>query len=142
MLRLGVVGLVSLLILSPHAAADPAQSVVKIHASIRFPHPSSPWIKGRGTPGYATGVVIDGRMILTNAHAVQYGSDITVELRSGEKYEAKVIAQAREIDLAALTVTDEKFFDRMPPLARSAALPSVKDPVSVFGFPVGGTALS
>src|SRR5262249_124144 len=46
------------------------------------------------------------------------------------------------IDLAVLRLDDETFFATHPPLKQADSLPSVKDPVLVYGFPTGGTSLS
>ena len=58
--------------------------------------------------------------------------------RGGDKLEAKVEFVAPEMDLALLTVTDEKFFEKRPALTRAKKLPKVQGKVAVYGFPVGG----
>ncbi|MEO5959642.1 MAG: trypsin-like peptidase domain-containing protein, partial [Opitutaceae bacterium] len=90
-----------------------------------------------------TGVIVEGRRILTNAHVVSYASEVQVQAnQSGDKISATVEAVAAGIDLALLRLEDETFFDTRPPLARATTLPAVKDSVLVFGFPTGGTSLS
>ena len=118
-------------------------SVVKIFSTLRMPDPTKPWTKSE--PGEATGsgVVIEGRRILTNAHVVLYANQIQVQAhQAGDKIQASVEAIAPGIDLAVLKLDDESLFERHKPLPRAASLPDVKDAVMVYGYPTGGTNLS
>jgi S1-C subfamily serine protease len=125
------------------AAAGPADSVVKVIASLTYPSPLQPWAKGKTVEVSGTGVVIEGRKILTNAHLVMYATEVHVQARPGaDKIEAKVAGLGTDIDLAVLTVQEEKFFEKRPALARARLLPKVQDGVAVHGFPVGGADLS
>jgi len=129
--------------LAPIVRAGPEESVVKVFASIRFPDPRQPWAKGNPTQNSASGVIIKGNRILTNAHVVEYGTEVFVEARpGGEKVEASIEALNYDLDLAVLTVKDEKFFEKRPPMPRLDKLPKTQDPVSVYGFPIGGNDLS
>ena len=130
------------------AAADAKSSavenaVVKIFATIRGPDPFKPWTKQAPQEITGTGVVIEGKRILTNAHLALYSSQVQVQAnQSGDKLAASVEFVAPGIDLAVLKLEDETFFDTHPPIARAPRLPSVKDPVLVYGFPTGGASLS
>ncbi|NNM61535.1 MAG: trypsin-like serine protease [Steroidobacteraceae bacterium] len=125
-----------------HAAAQVSDSVVKIFATMRYPDPYKPWTKQAPVQETASGVVIGGDRILTNAHVVLYAGQIQVQAHeSGDKIPAHVVAVAPGIDLAVLKV-DDSFFKNHPPLAREAGLPHIKDAVLVYGFPTGGTSLS
>jgi S1-C subfamily serine protease len=118
-------------------------AVVKVFATTRTPEPYQPWTKAQPRDISGTGVVIDGHRILTNAHVVLYASQIQVQAnRAGDKLSAHVAAVSPGIDLAILTLDDPGFFDTHPPIKRASILPSVKDPVLVYGFPTGGTSLS
>jgi S1-C subfamily serine protease len=128
---------------APAAAGVVESSVVKIFSTIRAPDVARPWAKA--SPGEATGsgVVVEGRRILTNAHVVLYASQVQVQAhQAGDKVSATVVAIAPGIDLALLKLDDESFFDQHPPLARLAALPDVKDAVMAYGYPTGGSNLS
>lgn len=133
---------------APTPAAAPApsavdNSVVKIFATMRYPDPFKPWSKQAPTEATGTGVVIEGKRILTNAHVALYASQIQVQAnQSGDKLPATVEYLAIGIDLAVLKLEDESFFDTHPALPRAQKLPSVKDTVMVYGFPTGGTTLS
>ena len=59
-----------------------------------------------------SGVIIDGKRILTNAHVVLYASQIFVQAdQSTERVPAKVTAIAPNIDLAIVQVDNPSFFD-------------------------------
>ncbi len=118
-------------------------SVVKITATMRYPNYNSPWTKHAPSEASGTGVVIDGKRILTNAHMVTYASQLFVESnQSSDKLPARVEAVSPGIDLAVIRLEDESFFDKRTPMARTTALPQVKETVLVYGFPQGGASLS
>ena len=118
-------------------------SVVKIFATVRYPNPYQPWTKDSPEDQTGSGVVIEGRRILTNAHVVDYASQVQIQAnQAGDKISATVEAIAPGIDLAVLKLDDEKFFDTHPPLARAKTLPGIKDTVLTYGFPEGGNSLS
>ena len=115
-------------------------AVVQVFATQVAPDPIRPWSRESPHEVTGSGVVIEGKRILTNAHVVLYASQVEIQAaHSGDKLPATVKAIAPGIDLALLDVDDAAFFDGHPPLPRSSALPSVKDPVLVYGFPTGGT---
>jgi S1-C subfamily serine protease len=131
------------------AAQDDAQeskirdSVVKISASMRRPEMVKPWAKASPSDISGTGVVIDGKHILTNAHVVTYASQLFVEsYQSSDKLPARVVAVSPGIDLAVLSLEDDSFFDKRAPLPRTASLPKVKESILVYGYPQGGATLS
>jgi S1-C subfamily serine protease len=118
-------------------------SVVQVFATLREPDPLRPWTKQAPREVTGTGVVIDGKRILTNAHVVTYASLVEVQANhAGDKVSATVEAIAPGIDLAILKLEDAGFFDTHPPLQRAPSLPSVRDAVMAYGFPSGGTSLS
>jgi S1-C subfamily serine protease len=123
--------------------SDVESSVVKIFATLRYPDPFQPWTKQPPTEATASGVVIEGHRILTNAHAVEYASQVQVQAsQSADKVSAKVVAMAPGIDLAVLQLEDDSIFATHRPLARASALPGIKDAVLAYGFPTGGNSLS
>jgi S1-C subfamily serine protease len=123
--------------------ADVENAVVKVFATARYPSPFRPWTKETPSDLTASGVIIDGNRILTNAHAVVYASDIQVQAaKEGDKVPATVAAIAPGVDLAVLKLADNSFFRKHAPVARANVLPRIKDSVLVYGFPVGGDSLS
>jgi S1-C subfamily serine protease len=124
-------------------AAEVANSVVKVFSTMRYPDPAKPWTKQAPIEATGSGVVIEGRRILTNAHVVLYASQVQVQANeAGDKLSATVVAVAPGIDLAVLKLDDESFFDKHPPLARASKLPQIKDAVLAYGYPTGGSSLS
>jgi S1-C subfamily serine protease len=118
-------------------------AVVKVFSTIRAPDPTKPWTKQAPTEAIGSGVVIEGKRILTNAHVVLYASQVQVQGNlAGDKISATVVAVAPGIDLAILKLDDESFFNTHTPIARASALPEIRDAVLAYGFPTGGTALS
>lgn len=118
-------------------------SVVKIYTTHRFPDFFRPWTKAAPRESSGTGFVIDGKRILTNAHVVNYPSQIYVQAyQSSEKIPATVVTSSLSMDLAILKVEDETFFADRPPLALDDSLPRVKAPINVYGYPIGGDQIS
>ena len=84
------------------------------------PDVSRPWTKASPAEATGSGVVIEGKRILTNAHVVLYASQVQVQAhQAGDKVSATVEAIAPGIDLAVLKLDDESFFDTHPPLPRA-----------------------
>ncbi|MBK8858163.1 MAG: trypsin-like peptidase domain-containing protein [Opitutaceae bacterium] len=118
-------------------------SVVKVFSTMRYPDLAKPWTKQAPTEVSGTGMIIEGKRILTNAHVVRYASQVQVQPnQSGDKISATVEAIAYGIDLAVLKLDDESLFDTRPPLTRASTVPDVKDTVMAYGYPTGGTSLS
>lgn len=129
---------------SPVQASDNvANAVVKIFSRLQQPDPYRPWTKQAPTEVTGSGVVIEGKRILSNAHVVLYASQIQIQAnQSGDKVPASVEAIAPGIDLAVLKLDDDSFFNTHQPLALSKKLPEIKDAVMAYGYPEGGTSLS
>ncbi len=117
--------------------------VVKIHATHLSPDLLRPWTKSAPRQIKGSGVVIDGKRILTNAHVVKYASQIYVQPNQSASYiPAHVEAMTPGMDLAVLKLDDESFFDHRGTLPFAQELPRVKDAINVYGYPTGGTELS
>jgi S1-C subfamily serine protease len=124
-------------------AGGSADSVVKVFSQMRLPNPVRPWTKQNPIEVMGSGVVIERNRILTNAHLVLYADEIFVQGgQGGDRVEAKVTAIGPGIDLAVLTLEDESFFAKRPPIPRASKLPEFTSRVAVQGFPVGGNTLS
>src|SRR5438270_13416067 len=118
-------------------------AVVKVFASARYPDLAKPWMKQAPAEVTGSGVIIEGKRILTNAHVVLFASQVQVQAnQAGDKISATVEAIAPGIDLAVLKVDEEKFFESHLPLARAEKIPAIKDAVMVYGYPTGGSSLS
>jgi S1-C subfamily serine protease len=133
----------------PAAAAKVAipsnieNAVVKVFSTLRRPDPFKPWSKSAPFEITGSGVVIEGKRILTNAHVVGYASQVQIQAnQAGDKVSATVVAVSRGMDLALLKLDDETFFDTHPPAERANVLPEVRDQVFAYGYPTGGNSLS
>jgi S1-C subfamily serine protease len=128
---------------SPVIAHEAENALVKVFSTMRRPDVARPWTKASPIEATGSGVVIEGKRILTNAHVVAYANQVQIQgNQAGDKISASVMATAPGIDLAVLKLDDESFFDHRPPLPRASALPQIKDAVLAYGYPTGGTSLS
>lgn len=140
---LGCVAATVLLVSAGLQAEMDRASVVKVTVTRRSPDPAQPWTKMPPMDLSGSGAVIEGNRILTNAHVVNYASQVYVQpFQSSDKVTAKVEVIAPEMDLAVLSIEDPKFFESRPPLKFAEKLPHIKDTVNVYGYPVGGSELS
>jgi S1-C subfamily serine protease len=122
---------------------DIRNSVVKIFSTFRQPDLRRPWTKQPPSDATGTGVCIDGKRILTNAHMVTYASRVLVQPNeSSDKLDAEIIAVAPGIDLALLKLKDESYFDSHPAAGMAEELPKVGEKVKAVGYPKGGDSLS
>ena len=120
-----------------------ANSVVKVFSTVRDPDPYQPWTKQSPEHVTGSGVVIEGKRILSNAHVVLYASQVEIQAnQSGDKIPATVEFIAPEIDLAILKLSDDSFFSSHPAMPRAKQLPNVADTVMAYGYPTGGSGLS
>lgn len=123
---------------------DPIEaSVVKVIVSVRRPDLSKPWMRSSAVEATGSGVVIEGKRILTCAHVIANASEVLVQpSQSSERLVARVVFVARGVDLALLELEDDNFFATHPPLAIDARAPALKSTVLAYGFPKGGSALA
>jgi S1-C subfamily serine protease len=129
--------------------ADPLsalkKSVVKVMTVSDTPDYEQPWQTLGAGSSAGSGVIVNtprGLHILTNAHVVEDATFIEVR-REGQarKVLAEVVGYGETCDLALLSVEDLSFFDGAEPIP-VGELPSLGDPVTVLGFPIGGEHLS
>lgn len=122
--------------------SDLLNGIVRVYCTHSPPNFAMPWQRLKQEFSTSTGFVIEGKRLLTNAHAVEFGSLIQVKRRESEdKYVASVVAVGHECDLAILTVEDEEFWKSIHPL-KIGKVPDLQEEVSVIGYPVGGDSIS
>lgn len=133
---------VLLLFTGTASTADVEQAMVKIYATSANPNYYIPWLREAPYEVFGSGCVIDDGIILTNAHVVSNLTYLQVR-REGDpkRYLASVQAVSHDADLALLTVDDPSFFQGITPL-ELGELPNTMEQVTVYGYPVGGDALS
>merc|ERR1719235_2031170 len=132
-------------------SSDLLDAVVKVYCLHSEPNFSLPWQRPRQYSSFSTGFVIDSpngasgggeRWLLTNAHSVQYHTQVKVKKRGDDrKYVAKVLCTCREGDMALLTVEDDAFWNGVVPL-KFGPLPRLQDDAVVVGYPIGGDTIS
>jgi S1-C subfamily serine protease len=121
---------------------DMRRATVQIHFTASSPDYAQPWQPGRQGGGTGSGIVISGHRILTNGHVVANAAYLSVR-KSGDikKWPARVAYAGHDGETAIITVDDEAFFEGTVP-AKFGGLPSQRDKVAVYGYPIGGTDLS
>ena len=104
----------------------------------------APWGKDSPKSSSGTGFIlsVEKRILVTNAHCVEFSQTLQVR-REGEtdKFEARVLACAHQVDLALVTVDDEKFWEEAIELELGNT-PRLQEHVDVLGYPMGGEGIS
>lgn len=118
------------------------QAMVKIYTNSAAYNYYIPWSTDAPAETSGSGCVVEGNLILTNAHVVSNETFIQVR-REGDpkKYQAFVVAVSHDADLALISVETPAFFSGITPL-RLGNLPMAREEVTVYGYPMGGDALS
>jgi len=117
-------------------------AVVKVYCTHTEPDYSLPWQKQRQYTSTGSAFMIGGRKLLTNAHCVEYHTQVKVKRRGDDtKYVATVLAKGVECDIALLSVESEEFWKGTEPLC-FGRLPCLQDAVTVVGYPLGGDTIS
>lgn len=118
------------------------KALVKVYASHQLFNYASPWQYGQSFNSTATGFIIDGNKIITNAHAVLNSKFLQIRKEGdSKKYKAIVKFVSEDYDLALIDVEDKSFFSGTSSL-KLGSLPEVQDNVTVYGYPLGGDKLS
>ncbi|XP_059652882.1 protease Do-like 9 isoform X2 [Cornus florida] len=105
-------------------------AVLRVICLYNEPNLSHPWmVKQRRR--VSSGVVIEGRKVLTSADAVKNQISVILEKHSiGGRYSATVLAIGTECNAALLTVSDDEFWEGVKPV-NFGDLPSLGDRVIV-----------
>ena len=168
--------------MNPADLYEPEQMIkacVKVFTTHVHPTYAMPWMRGEETRSTGSGFLArlpplqpgdtlhrqardaaaDARCVITNAHVVENHSLIQVR-RAGaaDKYVAKVVCIAHDLDLALLVVPDTDFWaerehgegrDEGQPAVEDSALvairssiPRLASEVVAVGFPIGGDDVS
>lgn len=123
----------------------PLAAVVKVWCVHSRPNFSLPWQRRKQVRSSGSGFCIDlkRRAILTNAHCIEWHSQVKVQRRGSDvKHLAKVLHVGWDCDCAVLTVEEAEFWEGMQAVELSKAVPHLEDPVLCVGFPVGGDTMS
>ena len=118
------------------------KALVKGYTSHQLFDYLSPWQYGKSANSTATGFIIDGERIITNAHAVLNSKFLQVRKEGdSKKYKAVVKFTSEEYDLALVEIEDKSFFNGTVPL-KLGTLPEIQEKLTVYGYPLGGDKLS
>ena len=124
------------------ASNDYQNSIVKVFSAKQDYDYSEPWKRLPVRNSYATGFIISGGRILTNAHAVANSRFIQVRFEGkAEKIPVKIDYLSDDYDLAILSFREDFAKDWLEPL-ELGVIPKVQDHITVYGYPVGGDGLS
>jgi S1-C subfamily serine protease len=117
-------------------------SVVRIINHYQRGRWDAPW--GAYSVGKRTGsgFVIQGGLIMTNAHVVSDSRMLLIYLNNDPRpYEATVKHIGHDCDLAVLEPIDKSLLSRIPPV-KFGGLPELRSTVETLGYPSGGQRIS
>ncbi|MBN2039746.1 MAG: trypsin-like peptidase domain-containing protein [Spirochaetes bacterium] len=121
---------------------QPRQATVKIIKTYISPDYCIPWKMKDYSSSVGSGVIIKGKLILTNAHVVSDSTILQVKKENDPNtYEADVLYVGHECDLALLKVKDDNFFKNTVSLDLGG-IPELKSMVATYGYPMGGERIS
>jgi len=124
------------------ASQNVREAIVKVYTVSNSPDYYNPWSMQGPRSSSGSGCIIEGSLILTNAHVVSNQTFLQVrKYGDTQRYSAQVVAVSHLTDLALLTVEDLNFFEGEPALSLGE-LPETQQEVLVYGFPMGGDMLS
>jgi len=135
-----LVGLILLLTAAEVVAIE--ASVVRIVNHYQRGRWDAPW--GAYSVGKRTGsgFVIEGGLIMTNAHVVSDSRMLLIYLNNDPRpYEATVKHIGHDCDLAVLIPIDKRLLSGIPPV-KFSDLPELRSTVETFGYPTGGQRIS
>ena len=149
MLKLFISGFVAMLALAP--AATPVAraatqglegSVVRIVNYSQRGNWYTPWDVTEVAQGSGSGFVIEGGLIMTNAHVVSDSRLLVLFIHNDpEPHVAEVVHVAHDCDLALVRPTDPGVLGGVSALL-IGGLPTLGSTVNTLGYPAGGTQIS
>jgi S1-C subfamily serine protease len=105
---------------------------------------AEPWTKSLPQASTGSGFVTDLklRLVVTNAHVVEFARTILLR-KNGDhvQYEAFLLAISHQVDIAILTVPDDKFWQGAETVT-FGEMSRMQQSVDVVGYPVGGDTVS
>jgi S1-C subfamily serine protease len=121
---------------------DVSLGTVKIIRTSIRPDYNLPWRMKDPETSVGSGAIIEGNMILTNAHVVSDSTYIQVKKETDpENYDAEILFIAHDCDLALLRVKDKSFYHNTIQL-ELGGIPELMSKVTTYGYPMGGSRIS
>ncbi|HKK82692.1 MAG TPA: serine protease, partial [Atribacterota bacterium] len=97
------------------ASQNVREAIVKVYTVSNSPDYYNPWSMQGPRSSSGSGCIIEGSLILTNAHVVSNQTFLQVrKYGDTRRYSAQVVAVSHLTDLALLTVEDSNFFEGKP----------------------------
>ncbi|MBN2144106.1 MAG: trypsin-like peptidase domain-containing protein [Candidatus Aureabacteria bacterium] len=117
-------------------------AVIQIFSHEQVFNPALPWLSSPLNASSGSGFVLEGNLLLTNAHVVSQAKYIEVKKQNEAKRYLAVIKWISHVsDLAILEVSSSTFYDNLTPLSLGP-IPKLNSIVKAAGFPLGGEKLS
>ena len=117
-------------------------AVIKIFSYNQSFNQRMPWVSNPTNQCSGSGFVIEGNIILTNAHVVSYTKSLEIKKQENPvSYIANIKYISHSLDLAILEVEDPLFYDDITPL-KLGGIPKIDTAVKTVGFPMGGEKVS
>ncbi len=124
------------------AAPAIERSVVRIVDHSQRPSWYSPWSTGSMQWATGSGFVVEGGLIMTNAHVVSDSRFLALFLYGDPNpHEGRVIVEGHDCDLALIRPVEPKLLDGVPALPLGG-LPALRSMVETYGYPSGGDQIS
>ncbi len=102
----------------------------------------SPWDVTDVAQGSGSGFVIEGGLIMTNAHVISDSRLLVLFIHNDpQPYVAEVVHVAHDCDLALVRPTDPGVLEGVARL-KIGGLPTLGSTVTTLGYPAGGTQIS
>lgn len=118
------------------------QSVVRIVNHSQRGDWASPWDSSLVGEVSGSGFVIEGGLVMTNAHVVSDSRLLLIQTNNNpDTHVAEVVFIAHDCDLALIRPVEEGALADIPPL-RFGELPELGATVDTLGFPAGGLRVS
>lgn len=124
------------------AANGTERSIVRILNQAQRGEWYAPWSASAPRQSVGSGFVIDGGLVMTNAHVVSDTRILVIYLTGDPTpHEARVRWVAHDCDLALIEPLDAGLLDDIPPLPLGD-LPKLGSSVETYGYPTGGQRIS
>jgi S1-C subfamily serine protease len=118
------------------------QAVARIVTHCQRPSWFTPWDPGQVEASSGSGFIVDGGLVMTNAHVVADARLLLVFLHGDPNaHQAVVHAVGHDCDLALLRLLEPAALAGREPLP-FGPLPRLRSTVETFGYPAGGRQIS
>ncbi|XP_057483409.1 protease Do-like 9 [Actinidia eriantha] len=118
------------------------KAIVEVCCTSAEPNGLCPW-KTTEYNYTGSGLIIEGRRVLTCAHVVEYHTAVKFKpYKSNTWYIATVLSVAPECDLAMLTVSDGEFWKEVEPVEFLGGMPEFGNELTIMDYKTGRLAVS